>query len=446
MVFKNYIAKFTLVFLFHNVLSEDLKRSLTFVIDDTISMSDDIDQVKSKTIEVFDAVLNSKASEIEDFVLVTFNDPDVELRTKTKEEQVFSAKLNDISVHGGGDCPEMSMTGINLGIEESRPYSLFYVFTDATAKDILLYDEVQRKALNKFIQVTFLLTGDCNDRNSPNYNVYKKLANVTGGQVFNIAKDQVHKIMNFIIDTIKDKTVKLYNWNFPAHVDENITKQIPFSVDTKVQSLTLSLVGNNSHIVVKDSKGNEVKTELIMESEETHIIKISPAVAGDFTAVIESTGESNLDIKAITHVSFQYGFLVIPPTTVEDCKKAVSRPVAGKKIHLTIELSNKGNDVELQSAEILDLKGNLLEKKQLRIIKKGDNFYVTDEFISPSDMYRISVNGIDTTTKENIRRDATTAVEPWNKEIESDSEKEVKPIIEELKITNDEKPQKLNNL
>ncbi|CAH4034925.1 unnamed protein product [Pieris brassicae] len=443
MVFKNYVAKFTLVFLFHNVLSEDLKRSLTFVIDDTYSMSDDINQVKSKTIEVFDAVLNSKASEIEDFILVTFNDPDVELRTKTKEEQVFSARLNDISVHGGDDCPEMSMAGINLGIEESRPYSLFYVFTDATAKDILLYDEVQRKALKKFIQVTFLLTGDCKDRNSPNYNVYKKLAKVTGGQVFNIEKDQVHKIMNFIIDTIKDKSVKLYNWNFPAHVDENITKQIPFSVDTKVQSLTLSLVGNNPHIVVKDSKGNEVKTELIMESGETFIIKISPAVAGDFTAVIESTGESNLDIKATTHVSFQYGFLVIPPTTVEDCKKAISRPVASEKTHLTIELSNNGNDVELQSAEILDLKGNLLEKKPLRRIKKGDNFYVTDEFISPSDMFRISVNGIDTTTKENIRRDATVAVEPWNKKTEIGSEKEVKPIIEELKITNDEKTSKV---
>ncbi|XP_045484637.1 hemicentin-1 [Pieris rapae] len=443
MVFKNYVAKFTLVFLFHNVLSEDLKRSLTFVIDDTYSMNVDINQVKLKTSDVFNTVLNSKASEIEDFVLVTFNDPDVELRTKTKEEKIFSARLNDISVHGGYDCPEMSLTGINLGIEESRPYSLFYVFTDATAKDTHLYDEVQRNALRKFIQVTFLLTGDCNERDSPNYKVYKELAKATGGEVFNIRKDEVKKIMDFIINTIKYKSVKLYNRNFPAHVDEKITKEIPFSVDTKVQSLMLSLVGKNPHIVVKDSKGNEVKTETIMESKETYIIKIDPAVAGDFTAAIESYGESNLDIKASTDVSFQYGFLVIAPTTVEDCKKAVPRPVAGEKTHLTIELSYNGNDVELQSAEILDMEGNLLEKYPLRVIKKGDNFYVTDEFISPSDMFRLTVNGIVTSTKENIRRDATSAVDPWNKKSGTDSEKEVKPIIEELKITNDEKTSKI---
>ncbi|XP_047508508.1 hemicentin-1-like [Pieris napi] len=445
MVFKNNVAKFTLVFLFHHVLSDDLKRSLTFVIDDTYSMSEDIDQVKIKTSDVFNAVLNSKASEIEDFVLVTFNDPDVEPRTKTKEEKVFRARLNDISVHGGDDCPEMSLTGISLGIDESRPYSLFYVFTDATAKDILLYDEVQRKALKKFIQVTFLLTGDCNERNSPNYNVYKELAKATGGQVFNIAKDEVQNILKFVIESIKDKRVKLYNRNFPAGDDEKITKQMPFSVDSKVQSLTLSLVGKDAHIVVKDSKGNEVKVELIMDSKETYIVKMSPAVPGDFTAVIESTGESTLDIKASTDVSFQYGFLVISPTTVEDCKKAVPRPVAGEKTHLNIELSYNGNDVELQSAEILDLKGNLLEKKPLRIIKKGDNFYVTDEFISPSDMFRIAVNGIVTSTKENIRRDAITAVEPWDKKTSAGagSEKEVKPIIKELKITNDDKNSKI---
>lgn len=51
------------------------KSSLTFVIDDTGSMWNDIDQVKEKTNEVFDAVLNSNASKIDDFVLVTFNDP-----------------------------------------------------------------------------------------------------------------------------------------------------------------------------------------------------------------------------------------------------------------------------------------------------------------------------------------------------------------------------------
>lgn len=51
------------------------KVSLTFVIDDTGSMGDDIDQVKYGTNLVFDTVLNTNSSQIENFILVTFNDP-----------------------------------------------------------------------------------------------------------------------------------------------------------------------------------------------------------------------------------------------------------------------------------------------------------------------------------------------------------------------------------
>lgn len=53
----------------------DQKNSLTFVIDDTSSMYDDISQVRSAAKSIIDIVLNEKSSQIEDIVVVTFNDP-----------------------------------------------------------------------------------------------------------------------------------------------------------------------------------------------------------------------------------------------------------------------------------------------------------------------------------------------------------------------------------
>lgn len=55
-------------------LCELEKSSVTFVIDDTISMAKNINEVKDGVTRVFDMVINSNDSQVENFVLVTFND------------------------------------------------------------------------------------------------------------------------------------------------------------------------------------------------------------------------------------------------------------------------------------------------------------------------------------------------------------------------------------
>lgn len=58
------------------IYEEDItKSSLTFVIDDTASMFEEIGQVKDTVNSIFDTVTTSNKSQIENFVLVTFNDP-----------------------------------------------------------------------------------------------------------------------------------------------------------------------------------------------------------------------------------------------------------------------------------------------------------------------------------------------------------------------------------
>lgn len=48
------------VYVFSVCESDKAKSSLTFVIDDTGSMSNDIDEVKRRANDIFDAVLNSE--------------------------------------------------------------------------------------------------------------------------------------------------------------------------------------------------------------------------------------------------------------------------------------------------------------------------------------------------------------------------------------------------
>lgn len=62
--------------------------------------------------------------------------------TVTRNDKKFKEQLLDITVGGGGDCPEMSIGAIKKALEVSLPKSYIYVFTDASAKDSYLQHEV----------------------------------------------------------------------------------------------------------------------------------------------------------------------------------------------------------------------------------------------------------------------------------------------------------------
>lgn len=68
---------------------------------------------------------------------------------KTSDPYLLLQHLEEIQVYGGGDCPEMSLSGIKIGLENAQPSSFVYVFTDADAKDAGLYNEILDIAMAK---------------------------------------------------------------------------------------------------------------------------------------------------------------------------------------------------------------------------------------------------------------------------------------------------------
>ncbi|KAH9633871.1 hypothetical protein HF086_013760 [Spodoptera exigua] len=111
------------------------KGSLTFVIDDTLSMDDDIYYVKRSMDWIMDTVFKNNSTMISNMVLVTFNNSDARVRVVAQNQCDFDKALKEVSANSK-DYPEvLSMTGLILALKESNYGSYIYVFTDASAKD-----------------------------------------------------------------------------------------------------------------------------------------------------------------------------------------------------------------------------------------------------------------------------------------------------------------------
>ncbi|XP_028169127.1 hemicentin-1-like isoform X2 [Ostrinia furnacalis] len=383
------------------------KSSLTFVIDDTGSMSNDIEQVKHGVKLVFDTVLSSNRSQIDNFILVTFNDPGTQLRTVTKNEDEFKRALESIYVNGGGDCPELSMAGIELALTQSLPGSNLYVLTDASAKDLDLLDKVKNLASKKFAQVVFLLTGRCGSDDDPGYQAYHKLSDATNGQVFHMTKDNVGKILAYVAETVSSRKTVVTKTTFPPGYDHDLT--IP--VDADMKDVVIAGSGTEPKIDITAPDGSKPHTEKLVDIPEVISVKIKDTTPGNYTAKVGSKSETSVVITATTTIQFKHGFSLAEPSSIEG---TAIQPLPDKESHLSIKLITDDDGAVLNTVVLSDLEEHDIVEMPLMLIDEKQKFYTTNLFVPPNTTFKITVKGYDTKSKAPFKRTSPTPIEPQN--------------------------------
>ncbi|XP_072945606.1 hemicentin-2-like [Epargyreus clarus] len=405
-----------LLFTFWIALGYSDKINVAFVIDDTNSMSDEINQVKEKTELMFNAVLRSPTAEVENFILITFNDypppnllASIKLRAITMDPYIFLTRLREIYVHNGGDCPELAMNGVKLAIEQSKPNSYVYAFTDASARDYQMMEEVKAMAQKKSIQVNFLLTGVCNYASSPDYVVYDTLARATSGEVFHLLKHNIRDIINYIMSSIESpKTILATK---PLRRGQNVFN---FTVDEDMKNVTIAASTKRDSKVdleVTDPSGAKVPTTDVVNTKNSKVVNLAdpnPGIIYKFMATSDDEGVAT--IKSSISIDFEHGFSVLKPTSLETTR---TRPVSGEKSRLAIKLKVKGDDdVRLETIQILDLDDNVLKNITAETINHKDKFYVTGPFDPPTHMFKVKIIAVNQKTGGKINRVGRTPVEP----------------------------------
>ena len=129
--------------------------------------------------------------------------------------------VNKLTANGGGDCPELGMTGLYQALLHCLPRSNLYYFSDADVKDKARKNEVMLLAKEKKVKINFILTGKCSRRKRRHFQrsavlrdshlskrvskrsvegqaLYQELATETGGQVLETSKGGVAEVVKVI--------------------------------------------------------------------------------------------------------------------------------------------------------------------------------------------------------------------------------------------------------
>jgi hypothetical protein len=224
--------------------------TLAIAIDTTGSMGSIINSVKQQAIQIVNGRLGTD-EEPSKYVLAPFNDPGVGPITVTTDPDAFKSAISSLGASGGGDCPELSQTGMLRGLAASDEGGDLFMFTDASSKDSGLAGNVTSLATSKDIRIYPILFGSC----SPIDPSYIRVADESGGQVFFLNISEAGNITKLADFVVRSNAVTLLSIG-DSLVGVEKTYTVP--VDSTMSRVTFS-VGGATSVTVKRPDGSTVQ-------------------------------------------------------------------------------------------------------------------------------------------------------------------------------------------
>ncbi|RFP25999.1 hypothetical protein D0T25_02105 [Duganella sp. BJB488] len=208
--------------------------TLAFAIDTTGSMGGIIAGVRDSATSIVDARLGTDEEPLQ-YVLAPFNDPFTGPTIATNDAGLFKGAIGGLGASGGGDCPELAMTGMYNGLSLADPGGDLFMYTDASAKDAGLAGAVISLAKSKDIKIYPILFGSC----SPLTPGFLQAAAETGGQVFFLFGGEAGTVTQLADLVARNNVVQLLSL-----VDTYASaKSYKVPVDSSMSRLTVSVSG-----------------------------------------------------------------------------------------------------------------------------------------------------------------------------------------------------------
>ncbi|XP_008406129.1 von Willebrand factor A domain-containing protein 7 isoform X2 [Poecilia reticulata] len=405
-----------------------------FVIDTTGSMSDDIEAARSVMYKIIDSKKGTQ-DEPSEYILVPFNDPEFGPMIRTTDADKMKREISKLKAAGGGDTPEMCLSGLQLALTGAPSSSNIYVFTDAIAKDIALKDTIIALMRSTKSTVSFFMTGSSRRRRrslaSSSFGDYKDLALASGGQAIQVSKSQLPQATDIILDTSTSALVTVLQRAAVAGQET-----FPFALDESLKNITIYITGTSLTFTLTNPAGvtqtdTEASGKLGTINTVGNLRRIrlyADKQSGTWQINIKSSQPYTLKVTGQSTITFIYdfvekfagphsGYAVLSGRPRADQPATLMLSVIGRKgpTSTTIkevglvtmsgpEVVTNGTMTDMGNGEILVTVAAVPEGEFVLILKGKDT-------VSSSDFQRQSTTQM-SVSKVNIQAAVESSVEP----------------------------------
>ncbi|KAM9362957.1 von Willebrand factor A domain-containing protein 7 [Symphorus nematophorus] len=403
---------------------------LCFVIDTTGSMSDDIAEAKRVSFDIIDSKRGTQ-QEPSAYILVPFNDPGFGPLLLTTDADIFKDSINKLSASGGGDIPELCLSGLQLALTAAPPSSEIFVFTDAPAKDAHLKSTITALIESTKSVVTFMLTDVLASRrrhrrsqglfprsmSQSDAQLYRDLARASGGQAIEVTKSDLSLATSVIEDSSASAVVTVFQVvrnpgrpdNFTFTVDGSLRNMTAYI--TGASSLTFNLTSSTG-VSQSSSQSSGPLASFTTAGNLRRLSLNTDNQTGSWKISVDSNSPYSVKVTGQSSVNFIYNLVEAHEGAHGDFSLKEGRPLTGGNASLLVSVT--GSDtVKVTEVTLFDSSGPTEVNGSLQSVGSG-NFLVKFSGVPAGD-FVVRLRGEDSSstsrsTQTSFQRQASTQI------------------------------------
>ncbi|MBN3301685.1 VWA7 protein, partial [Amia calva] len=389
--------------------------ALSFVIDTTGSMSDDIEGAKIRAFSIIDSKRGTP-NEPSTYVLVPFNDPDFGPVMKTSDPEVFKQKISELTASGGGDYPEMCLSGLQVALISTPSSSEIFVFTDAPAKDSYLQSTVLALIESTKSSVSLQDQGQRSIRLAASEShLYEDLALSSGGHAIQTTKSQLLNTSVIIEDSSTSALVTV----FQDRSDPGRTQQsFYFPVDASLSNLTVYLSAGATAFSITSPHGT-TQNSTVARGPLGRVEQVGNLWAvyleqelGQWEFSINSMQSYTIKVTGQSIISFLYDFVTPFGGAHPGYATIEGRPLAGNNGTMLVMVTGMGasHSLSVTGVTLRGLSGATVTEGRLTPMRESGQYLVFVPDV-PGGQFSVLVKGL-LNGSQVYQRQSTTLLTP----------------------------------